>query len=501
MKLGAVALVVALVDCRDEQLVSTKSNKVTGNMTVSSNCTATERDWLTEQFDVMQYVISSPALRHCIGTELVSNQFMLCTNDPAEVQTTDYTLILDAVMKALQNANDVEIGCQGAVEGATAQAAGGKNYGYIGTEGFFWDRDDLDAYIAQNRKFDTIHVMAHELMHEQGFLHYPYCAGTPDIWGLFSALDPCVSRIARRSIQYCALDGPKCGSNGRWVVNSVYSTQCSCVTRACQDFQDQDMDGLGDRCDVCPGDPVQDFDGDGVCSTDNCPSVKNASQMDVDGDGTGDACDVCQTDPVPDTDGDGLCSTDLCPDIPSSANRDLDGDGIGDLCDDDIDGDGYRQSPSPGTDNCPYVSNVSQLDTDGDGLGDACDCWPNGVGPGQVTILPMPDCDVAPLQRFLTSAMEGRLRGIARYLVDADFATDIGDPSEFLTCKYGCFENDPKNEPSYLDAVEYFGEWERTEPRSYATVDDIRQVLLMQEDVSNQNVDLIFERRLGGDIY
>ena len=111
---------------------------------------------------------------------------------------------------------------------------------------------------------------------------------------------------------------------------------------------DADHDGLGDACDPCPNDPLNDADGDGICgSVDNCPNVANPDQKDSDGDGIGDACDNCPNTPNPD-------------------QLDSDGDGLGDACD-----------------NCPHAFNPDQTDTDGDGVGDACDNCPTVPNPDQ----------------------------------------------------------------------------------------------------------------------
>src|SRR5262249_52189049 len=68
--------------------------------------------------------------------------------------------------------------------------------------------------------------------------------------------------------------------------------------------RDDDGDGIGNACDVCPemGSADQrDTDHDGVGdSCDNCPTVPNSDQRDLDGDGIGDACDACVATPNPD---------------------------------------------------------------------------------------------------------------------------------------------------------------------------------------------------------
>ena len=58
-----------------------------------------------------------------------------------------------------------------------------------------------------------------------------------------------------------------------------------------------DGDNLGDVCDPCPEDYLNDVDADGVCGdADNCPLVWNPGQENADSDGFGDACDTNDDD-------------------------------------------------------------------------------------------------------------------------------------------------------------------------------------------------------------
>ena len=136
-------------------------------------------------------------------------------------------------------------------------------------------------------------------------------------------------------------------------------------------MKDEDMDGVSDKKDKCPGTPS------GVAVDANgCP-------LDGDGDGVADYLDKCPTEKglatlegCPDRDGDGVRdSEDQCPDTPGKAA--LQG------CP-DADNDGVRDSD----DKCPNTpagvavdATGCPLDKDGDGVPDNEDRCPNTPGP------------------------------------------------------------------------------------------------------------------------
>ncbi|MFN3198639.1 MAG: thrombospondin type 3 repeat-containing protein [Bradymonadia bacterium] len=151
---------------------------------------------------------------------------------------------------------------------------------------------------------------------------------------------------------------------------------------------DLGLDTIDPRNALNNGNPVpcDDTDEDGICDGgDNCPLVANLDQADRDFDGIGNVCDVCPDDALNDGDNDGHCgSVDNCPVIANADQANADGDAFGDVCDactfdadNDIDADGICGD----VDNCPTLSNPDQRDDDGNGLGDACVATDAEIGP------------------------------------------------------------------------------------------------------------------------
>jgi hypothetical protein len=104
---------------------------------------------------------------------------------------------------------------------------------------------------------------------------------------------------------------------------------------------------------------------------DNCPSVANLDQTDDDMNGIGDVCEVG----IADFDGDGVADgVDNCLSIPNPGQENFDGDSLGDVCDADDDNDGLLDVVETKTGNFVSESDTGtdpmNRDTDGDGFRD-----------------------------------------------------------------------------------------------------------------------------------
>jgi RTX calcium-binding nonapeptide repeat (4 copies)/Thrombospondin type 3 repeat len=191
---------------------------------------------------------------------------------------------------------------------------------------------------------------------------------------------------------------------------------CPTVRNGSQVNTDRSLAGGDQQGDACDDD--DDADGVPDARPDNCRTVQNPGQDDTDGDGYGDAC------PPVHSDGDGIIDDDdNCDTVDNRDQTDLDGDDKGDACDADRDGDRFDDR----YDNCPTVYNLEptdvdgdgfvndQLDGDGDGVGTACDP-DESVVPG----VPPPSsgaADRTPPRLRVTVGRRHRMRAIRAGLV------------------------------------------------------------------------------------
>jgi hypothetical protein len=109
-----------------------------------------------------------------------------------------------------------------------------------------------------------------------------------------------------------AVRGGQCESFGD--IDSDCRIDCidNCQSAQNPDQKDNDEDGIGDVCDMCPNDHDNDIDSDSICGdVDNCPNNANPDQTDTfppQGNDIGNACD-CEADFDCDRDVDGTDAT------------------------------------------------------------------------------------------------------------------------------------------------------------------------------------------------
>lgn len=298
------------------------------------------------------------------------------------------------------------------------------------------------------------------------------------IWAVF----------ARRGMGISACSGDNCraGEIGHGTDRNV--------KEAFNVLNDNDHDGISDRCDFCPSTPSQlgipytliqlDSEQDGFGDAcDNCPNKENPDQLDSDGDGVGDGCDNCHDRANPsqaNSDTDALGDAcDNCPRINNLDQFDTDGDRMGDVCDLDDDDDGLQDL----IDNCPYEENPDQANSDNDSLGNACDNCPDVTNPDQS------DSDYITIEEYPTPHEVRGWRG--------EFADGIGDACDNCV-NFSNSNQEDKDNDGFGDACDArdVEAWEISLSAGWnfiglAVGDGMLQAQDLCEEISRQNVNVL----------
>lgn len=459
-----------------------------GQATFAPDCSATEITKLNQVRELIAYMGSSPAYELCVSSDIASH-YLRRPADPAFADPGNVAGTTLGVLKAVINSNPWDVqkchapdNCDRNPSWAAATLV--ESYGNTTPDWIKFRGATMDRWAMQQWPLDTIAgAVTHETLHQHGFVHEP--PGAPG-WPMTDIVSTCADRVGFQSLRDCNFAPCGVGGSGRMMVTAVGSGTCQCVARSCFDFADTDQDGVGDACDSCPSEAATDFDGDGKCSTDNCPMQLNPFQSDVDGDGLGDACDSCPTVALPDFDGDGRCGAwDNCPSTWNPVQGDLDLDGLGNECDPDLDGDGVAN----GNDNCRYDLNNNQKDADGNGVGDACDCS------GFVISAPPASCSSVQIRWRTNLELERRIFAIASAILSQGGPSGPYGPWHLEAhCAWGCPGFKATDSRAYADTLSFL----ESSPAGVRSTVDVRTILKRDDAVKDEALDLFLPVRFGG---
>lgn len=472
-KLLALSIAVASASCAIQSETVADSQHLFGSYTFV-DCTPSEVTFLRNAIAAAEAIAASPAYEACLARDLAN--YVPCnegtsSRDPAWTFNASAAERVRGILKALRIRNDLKVSCVEQFNFYTGDplneyASSDHVADYCAPaqiDNFTFSPKMIDPDAAAGRIFFATGAWLHETLHAHGFHHgSPQGPCLNQTWDteLFNRLTYCAIGIAEQTkLVACPTTAfQTCNSNtGHWVSMGTQATMCECVASSiCEDCTDIDNDTIGDRCDACPNDPTPDVDGDGTCSTDNCPTIRNSNQKDSDGDRVGDVCDRCPFDKMPDFDDDGVCGTDNCLVKANFSQSDQDHDGLGDVCDSDRDGDGVKQPPY-GNDNCPDDPNLNQANADGDRMGDACDCEPNSpmAAPGVYAARLPETCSPSRERRWNDIVLDDRLASFAAAVADTGGALGFPDAGHLTTCKWGsCLNPNPRSTPAYSRMME-----------------------------------------------